>query len=67
MSLEDRAREAYYAEMQRRVAEEDPAIQEPFTPWDDLKPWQRESWRCEVDPQRDATKIHRALLEGRDD
>jgi len=44
-SLDRRARDAYDVDMRQRA--------EAHIPWSDLAEWQRESWRCDVDEDRD--------------
>lgn len=48
-SIDRRARAAYDMDMRDRA--------EAHKPWADLAEWQREAWRCEVDPDRDPRRI----------
>ena len=50
-ALEERARAAFDADMAERGYERG---------WDELEEWQRESWRCEVDENRDPDLIRQA-------
>jgi len=65
-NLEQLAEDAYVSEMVTRMEQDDTAAREPFTPWDDLKEWQRESWRQEVDDTRDPDLIRQAAMSDED-